>query len=73
MQTKISIKSTRIREAKRKEHQRVRNLPESNDCSSKDKRSLLGQGSRSQHQYLQKEADLQSSAGISYDNSIVKK
>ena len=73
MQAKIPIKSTRVREAKRKKHQRVSYYLESTNCSSKNKKLYFTpRFTRSQHQLLQKEEELQSSVDISSDNSIAK-
>ena len=65
--------STRTREAKRKEHQIVSNYLESTDGSSENEKFYFRpRFTRSQHQSLQREEDLQSSADILSDNSVAK-
>ena len=74
IQAQIPSKSAQTRGAKRKEHQRVSNYLESTDCSGEDEKVYFrSRFTRSQHQSLQKEKDLQSSADISSDNSRAKK
>ena len=73
MQTKVPSKSTRTREAKRKQYQRLSNHFENTDCSSEDKKVYFRpKFTRSQHQFLQKEDNFHSSAGISPDNAIAQ-
>ena len=75
MQAKIPSKSARTREATRKQYERLSSYLENIDCSSKDDKVLdfRSKFTRSQHQFLQKEENFHSSAGVSSDNATAQR
>ena len=73
MQAKVPSKSARTREATRKQCERLSNYLENIDCSSKDEKVLDLRPNFTRSQFLQKEENFHSSAGVSSDNATAQR